>query len=58
MDCRLPGTRAHSVTDIAADGMQDSHTAERKEVLQNEMSLYRCHTIFNCTDNFDLPVLN
>ncbi|KAI5987731.1 iron-sulphar subunit protein of succinate dehydrogenase [Pisolithus orientalis] len=21
---------------------------ERKEVLQNEMSLYRCHTIFNC----------
>ncbi|KAJ6462685.1 hypothetical protein C8R47DRAFT_992994 [Mycena vitilis] len=27
---------------------RDSHTAERKEVLQNEMSLYRCHTIFNC----------
>ncbi|KAJ7760394.1 iron-sulphar subunit protein of succinate dehydrogenase [Mycena metata] len=28
---------------------RDTHTAERKEVLQNEMSLYRCHTIFNCS---------
>ncbi|KAI6043792.1 iron-sulphar subunit protein of succinate dehydrogenase [Pisolithus marmoratus] len=27
---------------------RDSYGAERKEVLQNEMSLYRCHTIFNC----------
>jgi succinate dehydrogenase (ubiquinone) iron-sulfur subunit len=27
---------------------QDSHGAERKEKLQNEFSLYRCHTIFNC----------
>ncbi|GLB42976.1 hypothetical protein LshimejAT787_1204250 [Lyophyllum shimeji] len=27
---------------------RDSYAAERKEVLQNEMSLYRCHTIFNC----------
>ncbi|KAK2467189.1 hypothetical protein APHAL10511_000738 [Amanita phalloides] len=28
---------------------RDSHGAERKEKLQNEMSLYRCHTIFNCS---------
>ncbi|KAF7356735.1 Succinate dehydrogenase [ubiquinone] iron-sulfur subunit, mitochondrial [Mycena venus] len=28
---------------------RDTHTAERREVLQNEMSLYRCHTIFNCS---------
>ncbi len=27
---------------------QDSHGAERKLKLQNTMSLYRCHTIFNC----------
>ncbi|KAF8238630.1 succinate dehydrogenase iron-sulfur subunit [Tricholoma matsutake] len=28
---------------------RDAHGAERKEKLQNEMSLYRCHTIFNCS---------
>ncbi|KAF7294466.1 Succinate dehydrogenase [ubiquinone] iron-sulfur subunit, mitochondrial [Mycena kentingensis (nom. inval.)] len=28
---------------------RDTQTAERKEVLQNELSLYRCHTIFNCS---------
>ncbi|KAF8906863.1 iron-sulphar subunit protein of succinate dehydrogenase [Mucidula mucida] len=28
---------------------RDSYGAERKEKLQNEMSLYRCHTIFNCS---------
>ncbi|THH28871.1 hypothetical protein EUX98_g5308 [Antrodiella citrinella] len=28
---------------------RDSYTAQRKEKLQNEMSLYRCHTIFNCS---------
>ena len=27
---------------------RDSYGAHRKEKLQNEMSLYRCHTIFNC----------
>jgi len=27
---------------------RDSYGAQRKEQLQNEMSLYRCHTIFNC----------
>jgi succinate dehydrogenase (ubiquinone) iron-sulfur subunit len=27
---------------------RDSYKAHRKEKLQNEMSLYRCHTIFNC----------
>ncbi|KAI0261212.1 alpha-helical ferredoxin [Gloeopeniophorella convolvens] len=27
---------------------RDSYQAHRKEKLQNEMSLYRCHTIFNC----------
>jgi succinate dehydrogenase (ubiquinone) iron-sulfur subunit len=31
---------------------RDTHGAERKEKLQNEMSLYRCHTIFNCTSRF------
>ncbi|WVO21607.1 succinate dehydrogenase [ubiquinone] iron-sulfur subunit, mitochondrial [Cryptococcus decagattii] len=28
---------------------RDSYGAERKEKMQNSMSLYRCHTIFNCT---------
>ena len=28
--------------------MQDSYSEQRKEKLQNEFSLYRCHTIFNC----------
>lgn len=28
---------------------RDSKGAERKEKLQNTLSLYRCHTIFNCT---------
>jgi len=28
---------------------QDSYGAQRKEKMQNTMSLYRCHTIFNCS---------
>ncbi|KAF8686316.1 Succinate dehydrogenase [ubiquinone] iron-sulfur subunit 1, mitochondrial [Rhizoctonia solani] len=28
---------------------RDSYGAERKERLQNSLSVYRCHTIFNCT---------
>jgi len=28
---------------------RDSHGALRKEKMQNVMSLYRCHTIFNCS---------
>jgi len=28
---------------------RDSYGAERKEKMQNSMSLYRCHTIFNCS---------
>ncbi|KZS90120.1 succinate dehydrogenase iron-sulfur protein subunit [Sistotremastrum niveocremeum HHB9708] len=28
---------------------RDTHKAERKAQLQNELSLYRCHTIFNCS---------
>ncbi|GBE84656.1 iron-sulfur subunit protein of succinate dehydrogenase [Sparassis latifolia] len=28
---------------------RDSYGAQRKEKLQNELSLYRCHTIFNCS---------
>jgi len=28
---------------------RDSYGAQRKEKLQNSMSLYRCHTIFNCS---------
>jgi succinate dehydrogenase (ubiquinone) iron-sulfur subunit len=28
---------------------RDTYNAHRKEKLQNEMSLYRCHTIFNCS---------
>ncbi|KAL7009438.1 succinate dehydrogenase complex, subunit B [Cystobasidiomycetes sp. EMM_F5] len=28
---------------------RDSKSEERKEKLQNTLSLYRCHTIFNCT---------
>ena len=29
--------------------MQDSYTVHRKEKMQNELSMYRCHTIFNCS---------
>ena len=28
---------------------RDEHKAERKEMLDNSMSLYRCHTILNCS---------
>ncbi|KAI0765070.1 succinate dehydrogenase iron-sulfur subunit [Fomes fomentarius] len=28
---------------------RDTYKAHRKEKMQNELSLYRCHTIFNCT---------
>jgi succinate dehydrogenase (ubiquinone) iron-sulfur subunit len=28
---------------------RDTYKVHRKEKLQNEMSLYRCHTIFNCS---------
>ena len=28
---------------------RDERTAERKEAFQNSMSLYRCHTILNCS---------
>ncbi|KAJ9115076.1 succinate dehydrogenase complex, subunit B [Naganishia vaughanmartiniae] len=28
---------------------RDSYGAERKEKMQNSLSLYRCHTIFNCS---------
>ncbi|KAG8705851.1 succinate dehydrogenase complex, subunit B, partial [Ceratobasidium sp. 395] len=28
---------------------RDSYGAQRREKLQNTMSLYRCHTIFNCS---------
>jgi len=28
---------------------RDKHTAQRLEKMQNAFSLYRCHTIFNCT---------
>ncbi|GHJ84798.1 hypothetical protein NliqN6_1200 [Naganishia liquefaciens] len=28
---------------------RDSYGAERKERMQNSLSLYRCHTIFNCS---------
>ncbi|MCJ1418070.1 succinate dehydrogenase complex, subunit B [Xylographa parallela] len=28
---------------------RDEHTAERKAALDNSMSLYRCHTIMNCS---------
>ncbi|ORY34676.1 alpha-helical ferredoxin [Naematelia encephala] len=28
---------------------RDSYGAQRKEKMQNSMSLYRCHTIFNCS---------
>lgn len=27
---------------------RDAYGAQRKDLLQNEMSMYRCHTIFNC----------
>jgi len=28
---------------------RDEHTAARKDALNNSMSLYRCHTILNCS---------
>ena len=36
----------HSFPDVAP---QDAYSAQRKEKLQNSLSVYRCHTIFNCT---------
>jgi succinate dehydrogenase (ubiquinone) iron-sulfur subunit len=33
---------------ITCSPIQDQYAAQRKEKLQNTMSLYRCHTIFNC----------
>jgi succinate dehydrogenase (ubiquinone) iron-sulfur subunit len=30
---------------------RDASAKERKEKLQNEFSLYRCHTIFNCSSS-------
>jgi succinate dehydrogenase/fumarate reductase iron-sulfur protein len=37
---------------------RDTYEAHRKQKLQNEMSLYRCHTIFNCLSlNFHLRPL-
>ena len=34
---------------------RDAAGAKRKEKLQNELSLYRCHTIFNCASPPALP---
>lgn len=34
--------------------LQDSYGVQRKEKLQNELSLYRCHTIFNCQSSHTL----
>ncbi|KAI6104470.1 hypothetical protein EDD16DRAFT_1008397 [Pisolithus croceorrhizus] len=46
-DCLCPVTLMQAYRWIADS--RDSYGIEREEVLQNEMSLYRCHTIFNCT---------
>jgi succinate dehydrogenase (ubiquinone) iron-sulfur subunit len=35
---------------------RDTYTRQRLEKFQNEMSLYRCHTIFNC-ESFFLSVV-
>jgi succinate dehydrogenase (ubiquinone) iron-sulfur subunit len=32
--------------------LQDSYGAQRKEKMQNSMSLYRCHTIFNVSSHY------
>lgn len=39
-----------------ADLPQDSYGAQRKEKMQNSMSLYRCHTIFNVSPSVAQPV--
>jgi succinate dehydrogenase and fumarate reductase iron-sulfur protein len=36
------------VLPLVADS-RDERTAERKAALDNSMSVYRCHTILNCT---------
>jgi succinate dehydrogenase (ubiquinone) iron-sulfur subunit len=39
---------------------RDTYKAQRLEKFQNEMSLYRCHTIFNCMSsllNADVTLL-
>jgi hypothetical protein len=37
---------------VLTSWLQDAYGAKRKEKLQNEMSMYRCHTIFNCKYDF------
>src|SRR5882762_5828500 len=49
LDCRLTSQCSCTWKEVQADVLsQDAYGAERKEKIQNEMSLYRCHTIFNC----------
>ena len=40
---------------VLTSWLQDAYSAKRKEKLQNELSLYRCHTIFNCASPPALP---
>ena len=51
MDCRLTSAylRPFSHNHRAEPFFQDTRTEERKDRLQNDMSMYRCHTIFNCS---------
>ena len=55
---RTVGWRTPGYVTVVASGLrcgayseyvQDSYTAHRKEKMQNELSMYRCHTIFNCS---------
>ena len=52
LDGGLPGTSTEqsALADAAIDVgyKQDTYKAHRMEKMQNELSLYRCHTIFNC----------
>ena len=42
-------TLSHFVLCLQRSTLQDTNGHERKERLQNDMSMYRCHTIFNCS---------
>ena len=51
MDRRFSGLWSadrNMVLRLMFHSLQDTYSAHRKEKLQNSLSVYRCHTIFNC----------
>ena len=42
-------TPSQTKSKLSSPFIQDTRTEDRKDRLQNDMSMYRCHTIFNCS---------